>query len=212
MKARFLLVEFPIKTLIPTLNPTELKDIRSYWTEPRVQSLIPWMSRPLTWMSMVWTCLNSLMVSILWSIPWSIHQPAMPRAMTPIDTPRRLVFWPHLSATMPWKPAGLANLSNWCWVQIKICGRGLLCLFTMQWVLGLWAVQRACGKHAGSVRLLRRDPVSSKFLSGMWEPAFWEPCIYDQEGTTNDFCLLSWHQVAQYVVDFWNMKEHVLPP
>lgn len=98
MKAQFLLVEFPIKTLILTLNPTELKDIRSYWTEPRVQSLIPWMSRPLTWMSMVWTCLNSLMVSILWSIPWSIHPPAMPRAMTSIDTPRRLVFWPHLSA------------------------------------------------------------------------------------------------------------------
>ena len=101
MKARFLLVEFPIKTLILTLNPTELKDIRNYWTEPRVQSLIPWMSRPLTWMSMVWTCLNSLMVSILWSIPWSIHQPAMPRAMTSIDTPRRLVFWPHLSAKCP---------------------------------------------------------------------------------------------------------------
>ena len=209
MKARFLLVEFPIKTLILTLNPTELKDIRNYWTEPRVQSLIPWMSRPLTWMSMVWTCLNSLMVSILWSIPWSIHQPAMPRAMTSIDTPRRLVFWPHLSATMPWKPAGLANLSNWCWVQIEICREGIT--LPVYHAMGSWPLGRACGKHAGSVRLLRRDPVS-KFLSGMWEPAFWQPSIYHQKSTTNHICLLSWHQVAQYVVDFWNMKERVLPP
>ena len=46
-------------------------------------------------------------------IPWSNHPPAIPRAMTSIDTPRRLTFWPHLSATMPWKPAGFANLSTW---------------------------------------------------------------------------------------------------
>ena len=111
---------------------------------------------------------------------------------------------------MPWKPAGLTNLSNWCWVQIEICWEGIT--LPVYHAMGSWPLGRACGKHAGSVRLLRRDPVSSKFLSGMWEPAFWQPSIYDQEGTTNDICLLSWHQVAQYVVDFWNMKEHVLPP
>ena len=77
------------------------------------------MSRPLTWMSKALskvTCSNTLMVrygQCIVVIPWSNHPPAIPRAMTSIDTPRRLTFWPHLSATMPWKPAGFANLSTW---------------------------------------------------------------------------------------------------
>lgn len=74
---------------------------------------------------------------------------------------------------MPWKPAGLANLSNWCWVQIEICWEGIT--LPVYHAMGSWPLGRttcmreACGKRTAPEKG-PRWPVGSKFPSGMWEP------------------------------------------